>query len=283
MNYQNELLSAANKLLKEGKIHSIRLSTRPDYINEFILDNLKKHNVRTIELGVQSLDDDVLVAAERGHTSYDVYNAVSLIKKYGFKLGLQMMIGLPKDSEEKDIQTARKIVDLKPDFVRIYPAVVIKDTEMEHMYRKGKYIPLTIDEAIHITKKVYLIFIKNDIKIIRIGLQASEGIALGKDVVAGPFHPAFRELVESAIMCDMIEYILKQNFEQQKDILIKVNGKSISKLYSNKKFYFSNMLKKLKNKKLVVKIDNTLNDLEVVVEGDLSRKMSIKDYANIVV
>lgn len=278
--YQKELLSAAKKLVDDGKIDSIRLSTRPDYINDTILNNLKAFGVKTIELGIQSMDDEVLRAAERGHTVEDVYRAVELIKEFDFELGLQMMIGLPKDNEEKDIKTANEIVNLKPNFVRIYPALVIKDTEMEKMFKEGLYIPLSLQDAVNITKKVYLIFIKNDINIIRVGLQASEGIALGRDVVAGPFHPAFRELVEGSIICDMIRYIFNEYFKEYKEIRIFINNKTISKLYTNRKYYFNLLVNEYKDKSIRVFIDDNLSSLEVVIEADtLSRKMSIKDFA----
>lgn len=282
LDYQNELLEAASQIYKEGKINAIRLSTRPDYINEFILDNLKRHHVKIIELGVQSLDEVVLLAAERGHSAYDVYRAVKLIKKYEFDLGLQMMIGLPEDNKEKDIETAKKIIELEPDFVRIYPAIIIKDTYMEYMYNSGKYIPLSIDEAVNISKEVYLMFVKHNIPVIRIGLQASEDINLGKDVVAGPFHPAFRELVESSILNEMIEYLINMYFTDKTEIIVRVSNKTISKLYADKKKYFNYLLKKFIEKKIIVKKDESLEDKCINLECDtFSRKLSIKDYANI--
>jgi len=156
INEQSELLAAANEYLKKGDIDGIRLSTRPDYIDKEILDNLLKYGVTTIELGVQSMDDSVLKSSNRGHTRKDVINAVKLIKEYPFTLGLQMMTGLPGDTDEKSLYTADEIIKLKPDIVRIYPTLTIKDTFLEKMYLTGKYKPQSVDEAGKFCKKPFL-------------------------------------------------------------------------------------------------------------------------------
>ena len=154
INEQSELLAAANEYLKKGDIDGIRLSTRPDYIDKEILDNLLKYGVTTIELGVQSMDDSVLKSSNRGHTRKDVINAVRLIKEYSFTLGLQMMTGLPGDTDEKSLYTADEIIKLKPDIVRIYPTLTIKDTFLEKMYLTGKYQPQSVDEAVNLAKQL---------------------------------------------------------------------------------------------------------------------------------
>ena len=156
INEQSELLAAANEYLKKGDIDGIRLSTRPDYIDKEILDNLLKYGVTTIELGVQSMDDSVLKSSNRGHTRKDVINAVRLIKEYSFTLGLQMMTGLPGDTDEKSLYTADEIIKLKPDIVRIYPTLTIKDTFLEKMYLTGKYQPQSVDEAVNLAKQLLL-------------------------------------------------------------------------------------------------------------------------------
>ena len=155
INEQSELLAAANEYLKKGDIDGIRLSTRPDYIDKEILDNLLKYGVTTIELGVQSMDDSVLKSSNRGHTRKDVINAVRLIKEYSFTLGLQMMTGLPGDTDEKSLYTADEIIKLKPDIVRIYPTLTIKDTFLEKMYLTGKYQPQSVDEAVNLANSFY--------------------------------------------------------------------------------------------------------------------------------
>lgn len=193
---QNSLLSVAQKYVLDGKVKGIRLSTRPDCISLDILDNLKKYGVTEIELGVQSMCDDVLAFNERGHTSKDVTAAVELIRKYDFSLGLQQMTGLYKDTFENDIYTAEKISELCPDFVRIYPTLVFNNTRLADYYRQGTYKPHTLDEAVNLCLKLKKIYDKNNIKIIRLGLLMSEDEARN-NFLDGPYHPRFRELVDS--------------------------------------------------------------------------------------
>lgn len=283
MDYQNELLRAAKEAYDQGEIDAIRLSTRPDYINSYILDNLSEHNVGVIELGVQSMDDLVLKLSERGHTPQDVINASRLIKKYNIKLGLQMMIGLPGDNEEKDLFTANEIIKLKPDFVRIYPALVIRDTYMEYMYGKGIYKPLSVDEAVEISKKLYIEFTRENIQIIRIGLQPTEEINVGGDVIAGPFHPAFRELVESTILNDMIAFIIERYFADSKELVINIYPKDISKLYANGKKIFYSKMKCYVSKKIKIRQDYSCNKGSILIsDGEKQKNMSINEYADTV-
>ncbi len=234
INIQNELLSVAKEYVDKGIIKDIRLSTRPDCIDEIILDNLKNHKVSIIELGVQSMDDDVLKQSIRGHSQEDVVKAANLIKKYGFELGLQMMLGLPSDNERKCIQTADKFIALRPSFVRIYPTLVVKDTGLENLYNESKYSPFDLDTTIEISKKLLIRFQLENIKVIRVGLQTTEDISLGKDVVCGPHHPSLRELVESKIHRDYIENTIKNN-NIKDSITVYVNKKNISKIVGNKK------------------------------------------------
>ena len=254
---QSELLSAAKQFADSGKIHGIRLSTRPDYISEEILDNLLKYGVTTIELGVQSMDNEVLLKSNRGHTKEQVQKAVELIKQYPFSLGLQMMTGLPGDTDEKSIHTAREIIALKPDIVRIYPTLTIKDTYLEEMYLKGQYTPQTVDEAVELSKTLLLMFEKNGITVIRIGLQSTDEICENGSVVAGPVHSSFRELVESSIYFDVIRGQLKSGCRAK----VFVNPKEISKAVGNKR---RNILK-LENENISIKIyeDKNLGKREV--------------------
>lgn len=218
---QEELLSLAYEYIKSGKVNSIRISTRPDYINKQILKRLKKYKVKTIELGVQSANDYVLEKAQRGHTFEDVKKASKLIRLYGFKLGHQMMVGLPESTEEDEINTAKALIKLKPKMVRIYPVLVIKGTKLEEDYKKGKYIPLTLAQSIETCKKLVRIFANKKIDIIRVGLQNTDEITDPNDknseVVAGPYHPAFRQLVESEMWYDaIVEKIKKLNVKVNK-------------------------------------------------------------------
>ena len=242
---QKELLEVAKEFKDKKCIDKIRLSTRPDYINDYILTYLKEYGVDIIELGVQSLDEDVLKKAGRGHNVQDVINASRLIKEYGFVLGHQIMPGLPGDTFEKDINTTKASLEMKPDICRIYPSLVIRDTPMEKMYKCNEYVPYSLEEAVDISKVMYEMYRKNNVNVIRIGLQPTESINEGGDIIAGPFHPSFRELVEGSLLSD----IILENMKEEENVLIHINSKDLSKLYANKKLYF-NKLKE--NNKIIV-------------------------------
>lgn len=247
---QRAFLEIAKEYKYKNKIDKIRLSTRPDAINDYILTYLKEYNVDIIELGVQSLDDEILRKAGRGHSALDVERASKLIKKYGFVLGHQIMPGLPGDNFEKDILTTKLSIDMKPDICRIYPALVIKDTPMEKMYKSKMYRPYSLDEAVEISKAMYELYSKSNIQVIRIGLQPTESINEGADIVSGPFHSAFRELVESSLISDLIN----NNITEKENVELRINPRDISKLYANKKKYFN----LIKNKKIIVKQDDDI-------------------------
>lgn len=238
VNKQKELLEVAREYKQKGLIHKIRLSTRPDAILPYILGYLKEYKVDIIELGVQSLDDEVLRKAGRGHSVNDVIVASKLIKEAGFTLGHQIMPGLPGDSFEIDIETTKKSIEMKPDICRIYPSLVIKDTPMEDMYNRGDYVPYSLDEAVYISGEMLKLYNEAKIKVIRIGLQPTDTITTGKDIVDGPFHPAFRELVEGHLICETLD----KKCPKEKDIIVEINEKDISKLYTNKKQYFKRFL-----------------------------------------
>ncbi len=230
---QEDYLKLAVGYKKAGRIHAIRLSTRPDYISIEVLDRLKRYEVDTIELGVQSFADEVLLAANRGHQLKDVYEAVSLIKAYGFQLGIQLMVGLPEDTKERSVRSAKLAAFLKPDFVRIYPTLVIRDTELLKLCEKGSYHPLTLDEAVDWTKEMYQVFLDSRISVIRMGLQPTDLITEGKEVLYGPFHPSFRQLVEGACFLDRMKAMLYDpGFLPDKgtDITILCNPKDLSQV-----------------------------------------------------
>lgn len=263
---QRELLAVAKRYKDAGKINYIRMSTRPDYIDEDILTHLNSFDVDIIELGVQSLDAGVLLKSGRGHSDYDVLRASKLIKEYGITLGHQIMLGLPGDTLKRDIETVKKSIEMGPSLVRLYPALVIKDTPMEKLLREGKYEPYTLSEAVEAAKIAYSMYEMNGINVIRIGLQPTEEINEGGDIVKGPFHPSFRELVKGSIYCDIIyKYIKDNNIDL---VEIAVNPKDISVLYANKKYYFNELKEKLKEVKIKVKQDNNIerNSLGIISE-----------------
>jgi len=206
---QKAYLEAAQPFIASGRVRSIRLSTRPDCISREVLGLLKEHHVETIELGVQSLDDTVLILSGRGHTAADTVHATRLLREYGFRVGLQLMPGLPGDSAETFQETVAGTISLAPDFVRLYPALVIRDTPLEELYRTNRYAPLALDEAIAVCKHALLRLAAEGIDVVRIGLQPTEELEKAGTVIAGPFHPAFRQLVESAILLDSMRTALE--------------------------------------------------------------------------
>ncbi|MFL0246974.1 elongator complex protein 3 [Candidatus Clostridium stratigraminis] len=274
---QKELLEVAKFYKDRGVIDYIRLSTRPDYIDSHILANLKDYSVDIIELGVQSMDKEVLIKSARGHSSEDVIKASLLIKAYGFTLGHQIMLGLPGDSFKKDIDTTAEIIKLSPDLCRIYPALVIKDTPMEKMYYSNIYKPYTLEEAIKISKVIYVMLLSNNINVIRIGLQPTEEINVGKDIIAGPFHPSFRELVEGSIFNDLILEAAPKNYTG--DYEITVNDKDISKLFCNKKTFFNDTKEQLKTLNIKLTQSKNINRGELeLAYFDQCHKVSISEF-----
>ena len=242
IHFQRELLEVAKSYKKAGHVKDIRLSTRPDAIDEKRLQILKEYGVTIIELGVQSMDETVLKSSIRGHDSEVVRTSANMIRERGFTLGLQMMVGLPDDNEQKCIYTAREFVKLRPDFVRIYPTLVVRDTGLERDYERGSYVPFDVEQTVEIVKKLMVIYSLNDIKIIRVGLQPTENITMGNQVVGGPYHPAIREKVESRIYRDFIHSLAEEGSEGK--VTARAAKKNMSKIIGNKKeniLYFKNM------------------------------------------
>ena len=228
---QNMYLNVAGTFFNDKRIKGIRISTRPDYISYDILDNLSKKGVTTIELGVQSMNDNVLNMNKRGLTSKQTIDAVKKIREYNFSLGLQMMIGMYGSTPYDDIYTCDEIIKLKPDFVRIYPTVVIKETKLFELYNCKAYMPYSLEQAVEISAELLLKFQNANIDVIRIGLMAGEDI--NENNVYGPYHSSFRELVESYIYYNKIrDDILKLNTDK---VIIKCNSKLVSKIIGNKR------------------------------------------------
>lgn len=273
MELQKKYLEVVKKYIDSGDIQGIRLSTRPDYIDDEILKQLKKYGVETIELGIQSLDPIVLRASDRYYEEDLVKKSCKLIKKYKFELGVQLMLGLPCSSMESDFQTALKILKFKPDIARIYPTLVISGTELERMYLKGEYKPLTIEQGLERTLKIYSLLEKNNINVIRVGLQPSEDLAAEGVVLGGPFHPAFRELVETKLYY----HFLKNIYMREKELKIFANEKNVSKIVgqkaANKKFFSPNFEIKIDNDLLlnVIEINNKMYNRTDILEYEMKR------------
>lgn len=252
-----KLLSEGKEFIDKGLISSIRISTRPDAIDANILQELKYHGVKVIELGVQSLDPEVLKLSNRGHNPECVYESCDLIKSHGFTLGLQQMLALPGDTLEKSIYTAREFVKLSPEIVRIYPTLVVKNTKLEQMYLDKTYVPLTLDEGVRWAKEVLKIYNENGVNVIRVGLQPTDNINYGGDLVAGPFHPAFRQLVEESIILD---YFINIGNLNEDNIEIVANGKNISYIVGLKGKNKEKLKKILSVKNIKFKIENLPED-----------------------
>ena len=261
-NIQEELLLAANKYIKNGKVDGIRISTRPDYINQDILDMLKKYNVKTIELGVQSANDYILNKCKRGHSFEDVKQASKLIRKNKFILGHQMMVGLPDSTQKDEIETAKKLINLKPKIIRIYPVLVIKDTKLAEDYLKGEYKPNTLEQAVETSAILLKMFKKKNIDVIRIGLQSTDEICNpeneGSQVVAGPYHPAFRQLIESRICYDEFSKKIQKLNNKVKAVKVTVNSNIINNFVGHKR----ENIKRVKE----------MYDIDVMIEKDDSVK-----------
>ena len=236
---QVELLEIASSYVESGKVESIRISTRPDCIDKTILKRLKKYHVKTIELGVQSTSDYVLKRANRGHNFEDVKKASRLIRLYGFTLGHQMMVGLPESTRIDEINTAKALAKLKPKIVRIYPVLVIKNTKLAKELESGIYEPLTVVQTVEICKEIVKIFAKKKIDVIRIGLQSTDEICDPKnensEVVAGPYHPALRQLVESALWYEAIVKKIKKLNVKVKKVEVSVNPVDANSVIGHKK------------------------------------------------
>ncbi len=275
---QEELLKVAYEYIKEGRVSSIRISTRPDCIDKPTLKRLKKYKVKTIELGVQSANNYILNKSNRGHNFEDVKKASKLIRWYGFDLGHQMMVGLPESTRIDEINTAKALIKLKPKIVRIYPVLVVKNTKLEEDFKEGKYEPLPLVQAVEICKELVNMFNKKKIDIIRIGLQNTEEITdpsqENSEVVAGPYHPAFRQLVESGLWYDAIVYKIKKLNVKVKEVEVTVNPIDANNVIGHKK---ENIIKL----KEVYDVDLVLKQDENIKQGK-SKIEILKTYDDVI-
>lgn len=240
---QNEMinyLKIAHEYIKSGQVHGIRISTKPDYIDDIILDILEQYGVTAIELGAQSTNDKVLVKSGRGHKFDAIQNAAKLIKARNFELGLQMMLGLPHDTLALSVQTAKDIVHLKADTTRIYPTVVVQGTVLEKMYKNNQYQPLSLTEAVFWSKEVLKVFLEAGVKVLRVGLHASEELEFGKSLIAGPIHPSFKEMVLTEIWNDLL---INQQISNKKATVYVAESQlnyAIGYKGKNKNYFFEN-------------------------------------------
>jgi len=229
-----KMLAEATSFVRQGRADSIRFSTRPDTIDRRRLEIISAFPVSTIELGVQSMNDGVLAASRRGHTRADTIEAVKLLKKSEYEIGLQIMVGLPGDNREKSIQTGHLITKLRPNFVRIYPTVVLNHSPLARWYHNGTYVPLSLEEAVRQVKDLFVLFSSSGITTIRMGLQSSEDLDNQSTIVAGPYHPAFGHLVYSEFFLDNAKLTIKSEKIQGEAVTIRVHPNNISKMRGQK-------------------------------------------------
>ena len=263
--YMTGLLAAAKKYTGEKGFCGIRISTRPDCIDEEILMLLKSYNVTAIELGAQSMNDEVLRLNDRGHTASDVENASRLIKAHGFELGLQMMVGLYGSTQADELYTMRKIIALHPDTVRIYPVAVLAGTRLAELYKSGEYKLYPFEEAVRICGILYCAFTSCDIRVIRMGLHAEEGV--GENMIAGFYHPAFGELVRSEIIKNVILKYYESQCKEGTCLEISANKSLIGAVRGHKRsnrIYFSE-----KGLDLNITEDNSLPSGTIRINEDM--------------
>lgn len=224
------LLAAAQGYVRRGEADGIRFSTRPDTVDDAALTPLENFTVDTVEIGAQSMDDRVLHRCRRGHTAADTERAVGLLKRRGYRVGVQMMAGLPGDTAAGAESTARRIAGLAPDFVRIYPTLVFRDSPLARWYRDGDYRPLSLESAVTLVKRLYRVFARQGIPVVRMGLQASEEPHFSASLLAGPFHPAFGHLVHAEIFLDRAAALLASAGRLSGEVTLKVHPRSLSRL-----------------------------------------------------
>ena len=266
--YMLSLLEAAKPYIENKAFSGIRISTRPDAIDDEILRILKTYGVTAIELGAQSTNDEVLLSNRRGHTKADIENASRLIKSHGFSLGLQMMTGLYKSTPKTDIETAKDIIALKPDTVRIYPTIVLENTHLAELLKSGEYVSPTLEETVSLCAELLELFYKNNVSVIRLGLHSGGNVEEG--FLSGPYHPAFGELCESEIYFKIIKEKLSEiykteNTSEAKCVTICVNSKELSKAIGQKGKNKEALLKL--GYSVVFKGSDDINKYEIQIEN----------------
>jgi histone acetyltransferase (RNA polymerase elongator complex component) len=246
---QVSYLKEVQPFLASGLIDSIRISTRPDALDEKTLSLLKEYGVKTVEIGVQSMIDEVLFLSKRGHCAEDTVSATSRLKRWGFEVGLQLMIGLPGDTCDLFLQTLDRVIELKPDFLRIHPTLVLKGAPLESLWRDERYSPLHLHEAVQWLKKGILKLENSSIPVARIGLQPTK--ELERNFLAGPYHPALHQLIHSAIFFDIAMSLL-QISQKNGQALFFCHPKEISNLRGQKNENILKLIDRFKLREIFV-------------------------------
>jgi histone acetyltransferase (RNA polymerase elongator complex component) len=263
------LLSEAAVFVKTGRANSIRFSTRPDTIDRERLDIIKNFPVSTVELGVQSMDDRVLANTKRGHSSSDTVKAVQRLKEFDYEIGAQLMVGLPGDDPGRLLASARRVAELEPDFIRIYPTVVVAGSPLATLYKAGRYRPLPLKDAVTQVKELYRFFSRRNIQVIRMGLQATDDLEKGSTILAGPYHPSFGHLVYSEIFLDMAMSAIKSAHPKGDRVGLHVHPRSISKMSGLKNGNLEKLREKFHLQSIEIVPDDTLKEDQLSVTDSL--------------
>ncbi len=261
------LLAEATEAVNAGQADSIRFSTRPDTVDRQRLSSIRGFPVTTIELGVQSMNNTVLKRSNRGHTTADTVTAVQLLKEHDYEVGVQMMVSLPGDNAQRLRATARQVARLKPDFIRIYPTVVLAGSPLATAYQKGEYVPLSLTEAVQQVKDLYLFFKSENIRVIRMGLQASTDLENGSTILAGPYHPAFGHLVYSEIFLDMATVALESENPKGAAITLHVHPRSVSKMRGQNNRNIKRLGEKFHLQSVEIVPDDALNEDQLKINA----------------
>ena len=264
--YRKLLLEEAQAFVEKGQVDGIRFSTRPDTVTAAALKEVAPYTIRTIEVGAQSMNDTVLALSQRGHTGADTQRAVEALRPCNVQMGLQIMPGLPGATPESVLETGQQVARLRPDFVRIYPTVVVKNTLLEKWYQSGRFTPLSLSEAVELTKRLYLLFTGAGIPVIRMGLQPSSSLRARGQVVAGPFHPAFGHLVHSSLFLDLATQALASEKGRSRRVTMKVHPADVSKVVGQKRGNIKRLLARFHLERLQILPDETVlkNTVQVV-------------------
>jgi histone acetyltransferase (RNA polymerase elongator complex component) len=272
---QRGLLDPLQPLIGSGGVSSVRVSTRPDAINGEISAFLAEMGVGTVELGCQSMDDEVLAQAGRGHTAMHTIEASMAVKKAGLSLGIQLMPGLPGDTMEKSLASLERALALNPDFLRIYPAVVIEGTGLADLYREGRYQPMALEEAVQLCKVMLHRALEAGVRVVRMGLQASPELDSPGTVLTGPYHPAFRQLVEAELCYDLLVQLIRGLPEAD---LVSINcaPSRISDVVGHRRGNLQRLSEEHGVEVVAVRGDGSLGPQEVmVVHGEIRRRGNI--------
>lgn len=264
---QVRLLQPLQAMLASGEVSSIRVSARPDALDASAAAFLSAAGVRTVELGVQSLDDEVLAEAERGHCAADVEKAVSCLKGEGISVGLQLMPGLPGDTAEISVATLTKALNLRPDFLRIYPTLVVAGTALASRYAEGRFSPLTLAEAVRLCKMLLHRALLAGIPVVRMGLQPTTDLQRAGTILAGPFHPAFRQLVEAELCFDLLNTLIPPDADGSEQYTVICSPARIADVVGQKRVNMQRLLRERGLRIARVLGDARLTPFELIVEG----------------